>query len=126
MSGSVPLLHDSIISVDFPAEIDDDDLKKVTLPALTGEPTNMSSAVALFKVCRILSRALDHVHAASSSPIPWTEKIQSVLDDLDQWLQSLPTHLRLKFSNDKPSTEMISDRSPILVSLNEYFRESGC
>jgi Fungal specific transcription factor domain len=115
-SGSPTFLRDSDISTEYPADIDDENLTEQGFsPALPGELTKMSSALALFRICRILSRALDQLLPASASYLFSMKDFKSISDELDQWLQSIPPHLRMQFLNDKPSTGMVSDRSPLLV-----------
>jgi hypothetical protein len=117
-SGTPTLLRDCDISTEYPADVDDDNLtEKGFSSSLPCELTKLSSALALFKVCRILSRALDQLLPASASYRFSIDNLHSVSDELDQWLQSIPEHLRMKFLNDKPSTGVISDRSPLLVCL---------
>jgi hypothetical protein len=110
------LLRESDISTEYPADVDDENLAEQGFsPALPGELTKISSALALFKICRILSRALDQLLPASVSHQISVNNLKAINDELGQWLQSIPPHLRMKFLNDKPSTGVISDRSPLLV-----------
>jgi hypothetical protein len=44
--------------------------------------------------------------------------IASLADELEDWQTNLAPHLKLTFAQDKPSTNVTSSRSPILVSLN--------
>ena len=115
-SGFPTILREFDISTEYPADVDDENLTEQGIsPALPGELTKMSSALALFRICRILSRALDQLLPASASYLFSMKNFQSISDELDQWLQSIPTHLRMQFLNDKPSTGVVSDRSPLLV-----------
>lgn len=120
-SGSPTLLRESDVCTEYPADVDDENLTDQGVsPALPGELTKISSALALFKICRILSRALDQLLPASTSYQFSISNLNSIADELDQWLESIPIHLRMIFTNDKPSTGVISDRSPLLVGVRIF------
>lgn len=110
------LLRDVDITTEFPADVDDENLSSQGIsPTLPGELTKISSALALFRVARILSKTLESLYPAKSSYQLSLTKLHALSDELDQWSEELPEHLRLRFCNDKPSTHMISCRSPLLV-----------
>jgi Fungal specific transcription factor domain len=118
-SGSPTLLRDSDISTEYPSDVDDESLTEQGFsPALPDELTKISSALALFKICRILSRSLDQLLPASACYQFSMNSLNCIADELEEWVQSIPTHLRMKFLNDKPSTGLISDRSPLLVCMH--------
>ena len=118
-SGCPILLRDCDISAEYPSDVDDENLTEQGYsPTLPGELTKISSAIALFKICRILSRSLTQLLPASASYQFSMSDLHSIADELDQWQQTIPTHLRMKFLNDKPSTGVISDRSPLLVCVH--------
>lgn len=120
-SGSPSLLRESDIGTEDPDDVDDENLTEQRFsPCVPGELSKVPSALALFKICRILSRALDQLLPSSASYEFSINNLKSISDELDHWWQSTPTHLRMKFSNDRPSTEVISDRSPFL-SLAYFF-----
>ena len=107
--------RESELSTEYPSDVDDENLtEQGFLPGLPGELTMISSAL-VFKICRILSRALDQLVPASVAYRLSMSDLKSISDELDQRLKCIPTHLRMKFLNDKPSTGVISDRSLILV-----------
>lgn len=111
------LLRDSDITAEYPADVDDENINEHGLsPALPGELTKISSALALFRMSRILAKILEHLYPAGASYSISLKKLHSLSDELDQWHEDLPEHLRLRFCNDKPATNLISDRSPLLVS----------
>ena len=110
------LLRDSDISTEYPAEVDDENISAQGIsPSLPGELTKISSSLALFRVTRILSKTLEHLYPSKASYQLSLDKLHAISDELDQWSEELPEHLRLRFTNDKPSTNLISCRSPILV-----------
>jgi hypothetical protein len=114
------LLRDADVSTDYPKDIDDENVTHQGLsPTLPGELTKISSALALFKGSRILAKTLEELYPASTTYQLSLKKLRTLSDELDQWLQSLPGHLRLQFLNDKPSTGIISCRSPLLVSFQQ-------
>lgn len=115
-TGSPSLLRDGDITTDYPADVDDENLTSQGFsPALPGETTKISSALAMFKATRILSKTLDHLYSSKASYELSLNKLHAYSDDLDHWSEELPEHLRLRFSNDKPATNVISCRSPLLV-----------
>ncbi len=117
------LLRDSDITTEFPADVDDENLTTEGFsPTLPGEVTKISSALALFRVCKIMSKTLDGLYPAKASYQLSLNKLHALSDELDQWSEELPDHLRLRFCNDKPATNMISCRSPLLVCPSSFFR----
>ena len=119
------LLRDADVSTDYPKDIDDENITHQGLsPTLPGELTKISSALALFKGSRILARTLEELYPASTAYQLSLKKLRALSDELDQWSQSLPCHLRLQFLNDKPSTGVVSCRSPLLVSPSSWFPKS--
>lgn len=112
------ILRDCDITTEYPADVDDENINEQGFsPALPGELTKISSALALFRMSRILAKSLEHLYPAAASYTVSLKKLHSLSDELDQWHEELPDHLRLRFCNDKPATHLISDRSPILVRV---------
>lgn len=115
ITGMPMLLRDADITTEFPADVDDENINEHGFsPALPGELTKISSALALFRMSRILAKTLEHLYPAGASYSISLKKLHSLSDELDQWHEELPDHLRLRFCNDKPATHVISDRSPLL------------
>jgi hypothetical protein len=88
------------------------------LPTLPGEYTKLSSALALFRMARILAKVLAELYPASASHEISFRTMASLADELEEWSNNLSPHLRLSFAQDKPSTNVTSSRSPVLVSLS--------
>ena len=110
------LLRDADISAEYPVDVDDENVTEHGFsPALPGELTKVSSALAFFRMSRILSKTLESLYPTCASYTISLKKLHSLSDELDQWHEELPSHLRLRFCNDKPATHLISDRSPLLV-----------
>ena len=104
------------VHCEYPVDADDEYVtEKGFLPTLPGEFTKLSSALALFKAARILSKILKENYPASASHEISFRTMSSLSEELDAWSASLPSHLRLQFVQDKPSTNVISSRSPLLV-----------
>jgi len=123
-TGSPMLLREADITTEYPADVDDENLSTSGFsPALPGEVTKISSALALFRATRILSRALEDLYSSKASYQLSVSKLHAYSDELDQWSEELPDHLRLRFNNDKPSTNVVSCRSPLL-SLTYFFVRS--
>ncbi|RMZ80012.1 hypothetical protein DV738_g3078, partial [Chaetothyriales sp. CBS 135597] len=122
-TGTPMLLRDEDITTDYPADVDDENLSAQGFsPTLPGELTKMSSVLALFKASRILSKTLEFLYPAKASYQLSINKLYALSDELDQWSEELPEHLRLRFCNDKPSTHVISCRSPLLSLTYFYIR----
>jgi hypothetical protein len=112
------LLKDEDVHCEYPVDADDEYVtEKGFLPTLPGEFTKLSSALALFKASRVLAKVLTENYPASAAYDISLRKLMALSDDLDDWLKNLPSHLRLQFVQDKPSTHVISSRSPLLVSF---------
>lgn len=104
---------------EYPVDADDEYVtEKGFLPTLPGESTKLSSALALFRVSRILSKVLNELYPASNSHDISFRTVASLADELDEWLLNLAPHLKLTFAQDKPSTNVTSSRSPVLVSIH--------
>lgn len=91
--------------------------EKGFLPTLPGESTKLSSALALFRLSRILSRTLAELYPTSSTYDISFRTIASLADELQEWQSNLAPHLKLTFAQDKPSTNVTSSRAPILVGF---------
>ena len=115
-------MTDTDIHCELPVDADDEYVSENGfLPTLPGESTKLSSALALFKLSRVLSRILKQLYPANTSQELSFRKIAELQDELDIWSSELAPHLRLRFEKDKPSTGVISSRSPLLVG-NLYDR----
>ena len=116
--GLPKLLKDDEIYCEYPADVDDENVtERGFQPSLPGESTKLSSALALFRGARVLSKVLLELYPADTSHETTLQKILALSDELDAWHDELPAHLRLQFVQDKPSTNVISSRSPLLVSI---------
>ena len=114
-------IKDEDIQCEYPVDADDEYVSERGFqPTLPGESTKLSSALALFRAARILSKVLEEVFPAKASYELTLKKLADLSDELDAWSTSLPPHLRLHFAQDKPSTGTISSRSPLL-SLTYHF-----
>ena len=101
---------------EYPVDADDEYVtEKGFLPTLPGEYTKLSSALALFRMTRILSKVLTELYPASTSHDISFRTIASLADDLEAWSKNLAPHLKLTFAQDKPSTNVTSSRAPVLV-----------
>lgn len=117
--GLPKMLNESDIHAEYPADVDDENISEQGFQStLPGEPTRISSALALFRVARILSKVLEENYPAAPSHDLSLRNIIALNDELDVWLGSLAPHLRLNFVQDKPSTDVVGSRSPLLVSCN--------
>lgn len=113
------LLREEDIHTEYPEDIDDENVTETGfLPTLPGESTRISSAIALFAACRVLNKALEDLYPSDGGYEIPISKLRSVAGQLDGWVKNLPPHLRLEFSQDKPSTNVTSSRSPLLVSFD--------
>ena len=116
-------LKDDDVHCEYPADADDEYVtERGFQPTLPGESTKLSSALALFRAARILSKVLEEVVPAKTSYDLSLKKLAELSDELDAWNASLAPHLRLQFVQDKPSTGTVSSRSPLLSLTYHYIR----
>jgi hypothetical protein len=116
-AGLPALLKEEDIQCELPADIDDEYVtEKGFLPTLPGESSKISSALALFRVSRILSKVLQQNYPAATSHDLSLQSLAALETELNEWSDNLPTHLKLTFVQDKPSTDVTGDRSALLVS----------
>ncbi len=119
--GLPKLLNDSDIHAEYPADVDDENVSERGFQStLPGEATRLCSALALFRASRIMSKVLDENYPAASSHDLSLQRIGALSDELDFWLDSLSLHLRLHFVQDKPSTNVVGSRAPLLVRPSSY------
>lgn len=114
--GLPKMMNESDIHTEYPADVDDENISERGFQStLPGEPTRVSSALALFRVSRIMSKVLEQNYPGAPSHDLSLQNIIALNDELDIWLGSLASHLRLNFVQDKPSTDVVGSRSPLLV-----------
>lgn len=117
-------MRENDVQTEYPVDVDDENVTETGfLPTLPGESTRISSALALFRVSRVLNQVLEDLYPSRGGYDVQVSKVRVVAGQLDEWLHSLSPHLRLEFSQDKPSTNITSSRSPLL-SLVYYFIRS--
>lgn len=127
MTGLPVLLAESDVCAEFPVDIDDENITEGGfVPTLPGEPTRVSSALALFSAARILSKVLAQLYPSPAGYNVSLSTVHSLGEELDEWQRSLPQHLQLEFTQDKPSTNVTGSRSPLLVSLTSILDRLFC
>lgn len=118
--GLPKLIREEDVYCEYPVDADDEYVtEKGFLPTLPGESTKLSSALALFRMTRILSKVLTELYPASASHEISLRTVASLADELEDWQSNLAPHLKLTFAQDKPSTHVTSSRSPVLVSTKQ-------
>ncbi|GFF69321.1 transcriptional activator protein acu-15 [Aspergillus udagawae] len=123
LTGLPVLLREKDIRTEYPEDVDDENVTETDfLPTLPGESTRISSALALFGASRVLNNALEYIFPSDGGYEVLVSKMRSVAQQLDAWVKALPAHLRLEFSQDKPSTNITSSRSPLLSLVYYYIR----
>ncbi|KAL6708560.1 DNA-binding transcription factor cat8 [Coniothyrium glycines] len=121
--GLPQLIRDEDAHCEYPVDADDEYVtEKGFLPTLPGESTKLSSALALFRLSRILSKVLSSLYPASTSHEISFRTVASLADELDNWQSDLAPHLKLTFAQDKPSTNVTSSRSPVLSLAYHHVR----
>ncbi|KAI1355255.1 fungal-specific transcription factor domain-containing protein [Xylaria sp. FL0043] len=121
--GLPKLLKDEDIHAEYPSDTDDEYVtEKGFQPTLPGEHTRISSALALFRLSRILAHVLEKIYPAATSHELSLQQMSSLDAELRAWDDALPTHLKLNFVQDKPSTDITGSRSPILALAYYYVR----
>jgi hypothetical protein len=119
MLGLPKMIKESDVFAEYPANADDEYVTEKGFQAtLPGEFTKISSALALFRASRILSKVLETNYPAAASHELSLQKLQALEDELDAWCRGLPPHLRLEFVQDKPGTNVVNSRSPLLVCID--------
>lgn len=117
MLGLPKVLREEDIHAEYPSDCDDEYVtERGFQPTLPGEYTKISSALALFRLSRVLAKVLEKNYPASTSYELSLQGISSLDAELAEWSEKLPAHLKLTFAQDKPSTEVTGSRSPLLVS----------
>ncbi|KAI1335422.1 fungal-specific transcription factor domain-containing protein [Xylariaceae sp. FL0016] len=123
MLGLPKLLKEDDIHAEYPSDTDDEYVtEKGFQPTLPGECTRLSNALALFRLSRILAKVLEKNYPAATSHELSIQQMGALDAELSEWSDNLPTHLRLNFVQDKPSTDITGSRSPILALANYYVR----
>lgn len=123
MLGLPKNIKDDDVHCEYPVDADDEYVtERGFQPTLPGESTKLSSALALFRASRILSKVLEEVYPAKASYDLSLKMLADLSDELDNWHSALPQHLRLPFAQDKPTVGTISSRSPILSMTYHYIR----
>ncbi|KAK8089229.1 hypothetical protein PG997_004190 [Apiospora hydei] len=116
MLGLPKVLREEDIHTELPSDCDDEYVtEKGFQPTLPGEYTRISSALALFRLSRILAKILGKNYPASTSYELSLQQIAALDAELCEWSEDLPAHLKLTFAQDKPSTDVTGSRSPILA-----------
>ncbi|TRX95275.1 hypothetical protein FHL15_003967 [Xylaria flabelliformis] len=113
--GLPKLMREDDIHAEYPLDMDDEYVtEKGFQPTLPGEHTRISSALALFRLSRILAHVLEKNYPAAASHDLSLQQMSLLDAELQAWDESLPAHLKLNFVQDKPSTDITGSRSPIL------------
>lgn len=116
-------LKDEDIYTEYPADADDEYVtEKGFQPTLPGESTRLSAALALFRASRILSKVLDANYPADFAHELSLQRMAALDAELTEWRDALPTHLTLIFRQEKPSTDVTGNRSPLLSLVYYYIR----
>ncbi|KAI2480830.1 C6 transcription factor FacB [Pyrenophora tritici-repentis] len=117
------LLREDDVHCEYPVDADDEYVtEKGFLPTLPGEYTKLSSALALFRLSRILSKVITELYPGSASHEISFRTIAALADELEDWQTNLAPHLKLTFAQDKPSTNVTSSRAPVLSLAYHHIR----
>ncbi|KAI9055570.1 hypothetical protein LZ554_000516 [Drepanopeziza brunnea f. sp. 'monogermtubi'] len=121
--GLPKMFKEEDIHAEYPTDTDDEYVtEKGFQPTLPGEPTKISSALALFRVSRILSKVLDQNYPAAANHDLSLQSLASLEGELTQWFDQLPVHLKLTFVQDKPSADVTGSRSALLALAYYHIR----
>lgn len=82
------------------------------LPTPPGNFSIMSSALALFRACKILSRLLTQVYSPSRVSL---NTIQTIAGDLTDWRNGLPSYLRVDLPNCAPTSSNFHSHASMLL-----------
>lgn len=121
--GLPKLLKEEDIHAEYPSDTDDEYVtERGFQPTLPGEYTKISSALALFRASRILSKVLDQNYPAAATHDISLQSLLSLETELNEWSDKLPAHLKLTFVQDRPSTDVTGSRSALLSLAYYYIR----
>lgn len=121
--GLPKLIKEDDVHTEYPNDIDDEYVtEKGFLPTLPGESTRLSGALALFRASRILAKVLEKIYPAATTHELSLQQMSALAAELDEWSNSLPSHLKLTFKQDKPSTDITGSRSPLLAIAYHHIR----
>jgi len=116
MLGLPKLLREDEVDAEYPSDIDDEYVSEEGfLPTLPGDSTKISSALALFRVSRVLGQVLGAEYSVAGSRELSHNRLKELEEELDAWKAGLAPHLRLEFANGSPATNIVHSRSPLLV-----------
>lgn len=117
MLGLSPLLGGADIETEYPSDVDDEYISEQGfLQTLSGDSTKISSALALFRLSRVLRHVLDVEYSNTATHDISYIKIHELEEELERWKTGLAPHLRMEFVNGSPGTNHIHRSSPLLVS----------
>jgi hypothetical protein len=89
------------------------------LPTPPGNFSIMSSALAIFRLSKVLSRLLGQVYAPQRVSL---STIQSIENELNDWRNSLPGYLRVDLHNCIPSSSNFHSHASMLLLLYHWMR----
>jgi len=116
-------LNEADVECEYPVDADDEYVtEEGFMPPVPGACTKLSSALALFRCSRVLAKVLEEHYPASASYDSSLSKTAALDAELEAWQETLAPHLRMEFLQDKPSTNIISSRSPLLSLTYHYIR----
>lgn len=115
------LMKETEPQTEIPADVDEENLSEAGVYAASGS-TKISAALTLFRLTRTFARIIDEIYTPSTEERITLSTINSLAEELDAWRESLPAHLRLVFAQDKPSTRVTGDRSPLLSMVYYYLK----
>lgn len=122
-------LKEADVHAEYPSDTDDEYVTEQGFsPTLPGEYTRISNALALFRASRILSKVLEQNYPSATSHDLSLSSLTSLDEELREWSDELPTHLKLTFAQDKPSTDVTGNRSALLVSSTQtpFWAHADC
>ncbi|KAK6602621.1 transcriptional activator protein acu-15 [Botrytis cinerea] len=121
--GLPKLLREDDIYAEYPSDIDDEHMNEKGFQSMPpGEPTRISSALALFRCSRILSKVLEQIYPSATTHDLSLQTLFALAAELNEWSDNLPSHLKLTFVQDKPSTDITGSRSALLSLAFYYIR----
>lgn len=119
------LIQEADVECEYPVDADDEFVtEEGFMPTVPGSCTKLSSALALFRCSRVLAKVLEENYPANASYELSLSKVAALDAELEAWQETLAPHLRMEFVADKPSTNIVSSRSPLLVCSAHVFSNS--
>jgi hypothetical protein len=99
--------------IGFPLQIRDDDIhvdmpSQVSCPAYEEQFSDTAYLVASIQLARIVGQVIDKIYSHKQHPESFLQREQQLLLAQQEWLQSLPAHIKLHNDGGPPPKHIVS------------------